>query len=300
MKNWFWISIFSFLIPAKLMAAACCGGGGSSANLIIGDYSSQFAVSSSYSNVVGDQSGADKVRFWNDGREQKTLTYKLSAATLIGERFQTGASGEYLQKRYEFSSGNKENSNHLGDTSLFVSYEMWTESFYRSWWPRFFISLTHTLPTGIGLYESQKRGMSDVNGLGRHQTQLGLHFYKRLPSFLLRSKIEVYQRFKKDKVGSSNGGSFEIGIARLPPKSAWSYGIGVKTIINEGANVQEEQALVRTPQERFFEVNPHVSYSFDNNWGVDASYTDQTIIGPVKNTTLSRTFALTLNKYISL
>ena len=201
--------------------------------------------------------------------------------------------------------GASESSTLLGDSHLFAAYEVLTESFYTSWRPRLFLSLTHTLPTGKALEEAQKDGLSDVSGIGRHQTQLGVHLFKRTKLVLLSAKGELYYRYKRSlksdlELGASQGGSLEFGVIRNPPKSPFSYGLFWRALQHGKKEVVTSERRYETSQERVFEVAPYVGLALDGDWALDLVYTDQTLLGPVKNTTLSRTFALTLNKYIPL
>lgn len=293
------------LTPSSLWAAACCGGGSSSATLITGDYQSQLSLATSYSNVEGMQTNGQAI-FWEDGHHQRTLTYKLTGATMIGERAQIGASTEYLKKDYSFSSGASESSSTLGDVTLQLGYELLTESYYTSLLPRILIGLAHSLPTGTGLEESTKPGLSDVSGLGRHQTSLTVIMLKRRPGAMFSLKLEAHERWErtqsnKTKVGSSSGLGFELSATRIPPKLIWSYGASFSTRFNEGHQVTRASGTsYRSAYERVSEVALFSALALPKDWEVALRYVDQTLIGPAKNSSLSRTATLALTKYIPL
>ncbi len=296
----FLLTLLAISAPLKLQAAACCGGGSSGASLITGDYQAQFSLSSSYSSVVAMQTG-DKALFWEDGHHQRTLTHKVSIASMISENSQVGLSVEYLKKEYSFQSGSSESSQDLGDLTTQFGYELLAESYYTSYLPRILLGLAHTLPTGVGVEESNKPGLSDVTGLGRHQTSLSLLFLKRRPNSMISLKLETHQRWRRARIGASNGHSFELSASYLPPKVNWNLGAGFGTIFNNGREVKGAQGQsYRSSFERVSEIFLFTALSFSNDWESSLRYVDQTLVGPAKNSTLSRTLSLTLTKYLPL
>lgn len=292
-------------MPLQGHGAACCGGGSSSASLITGDYLAQFSLSSSYSDIAAMQTNG-KAIFWEDGHSQRTLTYKISAGAMVSEKSQVGISTEMLKKDYSFISGNRESSTRMGDITLQAGHELLRESYYNSLLPRILLGLAHSLPTGIGLEESKKSGLSDVSGLGRHQTSLSLLMLKRTASFMFSLKLEAHQRWKRKQrggstVGASTGESLEVSLTRLPPKSIFTYGGSFATLWNSAHKVRRSTGTeYKSADERVSEVAIFSALALAQDWETSLRYVDQTLIGPAKNSTLSRTVSLALTKYISL
>lgn len=287
---------FIFTFSTKVFAAACCGGGFATPALITGDDKAQLTTTYSNSRVDTDvySSGVWQKRSGDDISQ----TYKIEAARIYDDLFQFGFSLPVQTRTRSGSLGGT--STGLGDVALQAGYEFLPDWDYNPWRPKGVGFLTLTLPTGKSVYESEDALGLDSRGRGFWALGVGAAFVKTLRNWDINSTLEVHRSFEKmvhssqlnGKVKPGAGGSFVIGSGysiqdfRLGAALAWNY----EDPIQVEGNADEGSA------QRFAIGSLLASYVYQNGWASTISYADQTLFGSPTNTSLSKTFSLSIQK----
>lgn len=290
-------------MSVEVFAAACCAGGGTASPLITEQNKIELRLNVSHSSVVAEKFDTEKPLFWDTERSQLTTTVSPSIGYAIAQDWQVGGSFDYVMKDYTFEQGESESSGRLGDVQLLVAYELIHPSPPHQWSPQLFISYEHLFPTGRGLEESGKPGLSDVSGSDQTLSSIGVHLFKRLYRVRLSSEIR-YSRahpahVEDVKLLARQQVQASVGAFRLQPRSSWSYGLNVAAHYQEGRHRETSLGKNKAPTESFYEVIPYFVWSPRERMSLTLSYADQTIFGPVQNTTLSRRVALLLSHEIT-
>jgi hypothetical protein len=141
----------------------------------------------------------------------------------------------------------------------------------------------------------------DICGCGFWVIGMGILLIKTYKKWDLYLVSEVYKLFFK-KVSNEQ---FE---GTIVPGWGWSSGLGIGySIYNmrlaasltwffEDASELQSTTLTRTEQQQYTSGALTYSYSFLLNWQASISYSDQTLFGSPKNTSLSKSVALQVQK----
>jgi len=190
----------------------------------------------------------------------------------------------------------------LGDITAGLAFEALEELNYNPWKPRALIFLDAILPTGRSVYESSEPLGADIHGRGFLSAHTGIFFWKVWDpwdaSLLLTHRNSFSRRF--EQAGSINPGhtlSAQLGLGFKPFRnSRIGFGIGPsydsKIKIN-GARQENSNKLVWT-------VSSQVGITLSDDWGFNLTYSDQTLLGPTFNSTLSRGVQFAVNRNFEL
>lgn len=253
----------------------------------------------SYSKVDTDvtQDGV-WIRRNNDNLNSKIL--KIDVATIIDDRFQTGVSIP-LQTRTETSASTKDESTGLGDVVALAGYEYLPDWDYNPWRPHGVGFLSLTFPTGKSIQESETATGIDSRGRGFWSAGVGTTLTKNWLTWDANLTIEGHHSFQKavhnsqidGEISPGNGGTLSLGAGysvkdlRLGTMLSWNYEDPIKV---DGVNSSDGAV------ERFATGAVMASYVFENNWAGTVSYSDQTLFGDPTRTTLSKSFAVSVQK----
>lgn len=289
------ISFIVFLTSAKTFAAACCGGGFATPALITGDDKALFTTTYSNSRIDTDvySNGVWQKRSGDDVSQ----TYKFEGAHIYNDLFQFGFSIPVQTRERSGNLGGS--STGLGDMALQAGYEFLPDWDYHPWRPKGVGFLTLTLPTGKSVYESEDALGLDSRGRGFLALGLGSAFVKTFGKWDANSTFEIHRSFEKDvhtsqvdgKIKPGTGGSLAIGSGysiqdfRLGGAITWTYEDPIQVANNSGASAQ-----------RFATGSLLASSIFSNNWAGTLSYADQTLFGSPTNTSLSKSFSISIQK----
>lgn len=289
------ISLILFFASLKVSAAACCGGGFATPALITGDDKAQLTTTYSNSRIDTDvySNGIWQKRSGDDISQ----VYKIEGAHIFKDLYQFGFS---LPVQTRERSGNLGGtSTGLGDVALQAGYEFLPDWDYSAWRPKGVGFLTLTLPTGKSVYESEDALGLDSRGRGFLALGIGSTFVKTFSKWDANSTLEIHRSFEKTvhnsqvdgKVKPGTGGSLAVGSGysikdlRLGASVAWNYEDAIQVENSSGASAQ-----------RFATGSLLASYVFQDNWAGTFSYADQTLFGSPSNTTLSKTFSISIQK----
>lgn len=292
----FFVLIFNLLFLNSAYSAACCSVGGTSTPIMTEQTQLEMRVGTSRSKVVAERFESDQVLFWDTERDQVTTMLNTSINYRLGEDWQIATSLDYIYRNYEFNDGKNETSGRLGDARILVAYELIYPSPAFSWRPQAFVSLEQTLFRGRGLEESQLDGLADISGSDQYSTALGLHLFKRgyrtMWSFESRYTHFHPKRFESVNLKSRAEYNLSLGLQSIGLSEYFELGTSWSVFFIDG---RRRDQGINSPSERYYEVSLYSVLNLSPNTGLILSYADQTLLGPVKNTTLSRRLGLSFN-----
>ncbi len=294
--------VFFLLQLTNAMAAPCCGGGSAAPAIISGDDRYQLSATTSRSVVIGDapEKGIPVFRSKNDN--EITQSYRLDGAMVFAERLQAGVSLPFVQRAISKTSL-KEEGTGFGDLRGNLGYEILPEWDYSVWKPRGFLFLQLTVPTGKSIYESTSPLATDATGRGFYSAGTGLLLVKNWSSWDALVIPEIHHSFTRSfkitdetitispRFGASllMGAGYNVGDFRIGMRIAPNY--------NQPKHIHSTTNGDRdTASQLAWDTGLDFAYIFKDTMSATLAYTDQTVLGPVINTTLSRTFAFTLQK----
>lgn len=285
-------------------AAACCAGNSAAPSILSSDDAAQLSISAARGTVIGDAPAQGIPVFRNDGSSEVTTTYLLSGAMLLSDRWQAGAAIPLVNHTLQTPAGNTTGSTSLGDLRFTTAYEFLPEWTYSNWKPRGFVFAQLTLPTGVSIYESQIQGAVDAAGKGFTSASLGTLLVKRWAAWDAYALPELHYSFSRAftpdfqaaeiQAGSNWGGSFALGVGLSPGAGDFRVGLRVQPIYESPRDVTSAAGLSVTSEQLSWNSTLEATYMAGVRWSINAAYTDQTLLGPAINTSLSRIFALAL------
>ncbi|OUR98520.1 hypothetical protein A9Q84_03665 [Halobacteriovorax marinus] len=244
--------------------------------------------------MIGQTYGDSEPVFFNDNKTYNTNTLSLKGAYLISSLWQFGLEASFLSKDNTYNSTAESNSS-LADTSLSLTFELFPEEYFSVWKPRVFIFVRQLFPTGKSNYESDSELLSDVSGKGHYITSSGLILSKVYRSIDWQLFFE-YKYLYKTKVnqmeiaghtGFTTGGS--LGLS--PAGTNFRLGVGITNFYFDSKEILIKNQKQASSEEQYWDSSFTVNYLHkDSTYSL--TYTDQTLLGPSQNTTLSRTISL--------
>ena len=255
----------------------------------------------SHSKVIGDAAESGRPIFRDAQDSEVTRTVRFSIATLISDRWQIGASIPIVDR--SVSSGDTLNrASRLGDASLSLAFESIPETTYSEWKPRGFTFLGLTAPTGTSVYDGGLSDSSEITGGGFYVASIGQILVKRWTEWDLTAAPTIEFPFARS-FGSSGPNTVHVhpGIRTAlsleggfsPGSQAWRGGLGVSPQWSAPLHAESQRDGTSSSSSRLvWPVQASLSYAFPSEWSLRLAYVDETLIGPVRNSTLSRTFTL--------
>lgn len=284
------------------LAGACCASGGALPSLITGDDHAQFSTTVSRGSVIGDAPREGIPVFRSSNHQENLTTIQLSAATLVSDLWQAGASLPVHRRDLTRETSNTK-AQGFGDAVVSVGYEALPEYDYSIWRPHGYVFSTLTVPTGTSIYTASERSQTDAFGKGFFTPGFGALFKKDFGSFDTSWLAEAHYSLGKTfnaaeeavTVGNFWGASTQLGLGyrvanavRVGLKVGPSYTQALRTETSLGTDISATKLV--------WDSTFDFTYVLRNEWALLASYTDQTLLGPVMNTSLSRTLMLGFQK----
>jgi hypothetical protein len=234
--------------------------------------------------VVGDTSAKGRSVFrGDDNREQ--LTQLGASVGWAQKSWQIHTAFSYAERDKELS-GTEKNSQGVTDPSLAVVKEIGTGHFGH----RVYSFIRHTFAVGDSVYESRAAGL----GLGRDQTGLGaLYMWNGRfwdAQVLGEAHLGHATTRSEHRLSTQPGGSMGAGMGRV--KGRWRLGSLVTTRFEGASKVTHEGQTTATERSQVWDTSFSLGRQIDAFQNAGITYVDQTILGPARNTTLSRTIAL--------
>lgn len=283
-------------------AAPCCGGASALPQLITGDDRAQVSASLSHGNVIGDAppQGIPVFRAASDSERVQIL--RFDAAYLVEERLQVGMGLPIVRRSRNFSEKDGSSATGLGDLGASAAYEFLPQWTYSAWKPRGFVFTQITVPTGPSIYDASQSHLVDARGRGYWSAAAGVAFVKSWGNWDALASIEGHRSFSRT-VSSSDGQSISLhpgwGASALlgggfsPGGGDLRLGLSLSPV-HEGAIDVEGGVTSRSEAQLVWNTSAQVGYLLSPEWSSSLAYTDQTLLGPARNVSLSRTVMLSL------
>jgi hypothetical protein len=195
----------------------------------------------------------------------------------------------------------------LGDVSLDLGYEILPETTYSAWRPKGFIFSRLKMPTGKSIYEGSSPLGSDVTGRGFTSLAVGTAWFKTFGIFDVLLSGEGHYSFSRtfsvaalgtEATFSGAWGFSAILAAGISPGAGnLRFGLGLSPVWESSRSVSAPGIPLPDLGARLsWDCSAQVSYLWSSEWSTTFTYVDQTLMGPAYHTTLSRTFALLVQK----
>jgi len=256
-----------------------------------------LSVNASYSYIQaqGRIYNPDAFVVWNN-KERNVQAYQLSAASSFAERQQVFINTSLLSSHYKdvYQNGQEQ---HLSDTQVGYHYEVLPEYSFSPWRPVIHASVLANLPTGKSIYDNIKLSEgTDVTGHNQWGLGVGLTARKVYFPITLILQARSLQIFKKQFANVEVGSFYDSSVAFLT-----SYALPWKAItLNAGLTTNHLSSRTLgtggssdTMQNTTLLVG--LQKSLNDTWNVGCNYSDQTLLGPAKNSILNKTLTLNLN-----
>jgi hypothetical protein len=292
------LSFFSF--ERQCWAAACCARNSATPSLIVGDDEAQINFGVAFGNSVARTMSNGVTVFNPSNVSDMSRNFRIDGAMLLSDRLQVGAGGSVVQREVVHAA-TAESAIGIGDARMSVAYEILPIWNYSSWKPQAYLFSGVTLPSGRSIYESQNNTRSDVTGNGFYTFSLGSLWIKRWTVWDVFLLPEIHYSLSRtfdyfgDSIGVSPGlgGSVGLGFGFSPGGGNTRLGLRVQPRMDQPRSFSD-QALMPSEQSHAMscDVGLDLSYLLGTTDTMMLSYTDQTWVGPSKNTNLTRNFAL--------
>ncbi len=296
MERLFLIILILCFETSYVFANSCCGQSTSSYSVLSMGQRLSVSTGVSLVNSVGRIFASDQFYEWeNKKREVRSVALNLSG--VVFEKHQVFLSTNYQEGTYkdEFGSGS---TNHFSDTLLGYSYELLSEYEFSYWKPVINISALINLPTGHSIYD-ENRLSEGADVTGHRQWGLGVgvtvkKVYHPLAITLQGKVLRLFSReFNTTKVSHFYDSTFSL----MLDYSTNLWGIIMSTGINYNhlSAKKIEPANIFSDESQNFAFVLGMQKSLENNWTLGLNYSDQTLIGPAKNSILNRTTTFNVN-----
>lgn len=271
--------------------------------LLTGDDRAQMSLAVSQGSVIGDAPDQGAPVFRAPSDSELTQIMQLNGAYLVADRLQLGA-GIPLERRSREIDSSTTSAQGLGDIALDIAYELIPEWSYSRWRPHGFVFFQTTLPTGPSVYEASSPYLLDARGRGFLSLATGAVLTKSFGDWDFLLSAEGHRSFSRNvqtpdgsSLGLSPGwgGSAVAGAGFSPSGTPFRIGVSLSPIFEQGISAAGEVNAVSDSQ-LVWNTSAQLSYAIEADWSASIVYTDQTLVGPAHNVSLSRTLSASLQK----
>ena len=293
----FLLITFILLSSPLLIANSCCGQSPASFTVLSLEQRLSLSTSLSYIESQG-RVFEDSREFWFwDGKKRQVQALGLNVASSIAHRQQFFVNLSLLNGHYKDSNESGTATN-LSDTLIGYNYEIFPEYSFSYWKPIVYITALVNLPTGNSIYDSVSLSEgTDVSGHNQWGTGLGVTLKKIYFPWTLtlqgRSIYLIEKQFETLKVS----GFYDSSAALLISYASQWFGLQ----LNSGVTFSHLSQRKISPSGTISGVSQNWSVLFgvqrpiSDSTGIGINYSDQTILGPAKNSLLNRSIALNFN-----
>ena len=275
-------ALILIFLSANAYSASCCGGGQSAASLMIADHLQEWTFSTLLRRDIGQTNNDGKALMDDDGNKDQTITSSIEYKRLFTDRFQGNTSLSFIQKEAK-RLGKNETDAGLGDLGVGIFYEALTNYNYSSWTPRLFTGMKFTVPFGENNFNSQKTLRTDIRGTGFYKIDLPVVMVRGDFKASLTPQYLPKQKHLNSTYAFSTAGTYTYSISSevdLSSTLQWNY-LAKKQYQN--------QTLVAS---QFWEISLSPAWNFQKNASLNLNYSDSTLLGKSRNSTLYRSLSL--------
>ncbi|MBU6376686.1 MAG: hypothetical protein KGQ59_11860, partial [Bdellovibrionales bacterium] len=187
-------------------------------------------------------------------------------------------------------------STQLGDPTLGIAYEAWPEWTYSEWKPRGYLFGQLTLPVAKSIYDSSEATLSDATGSGFARFSVGALLLKNHEPWDFSLTPEIHRSFARHfgtlSADPGFGGSALVALGYNLRAYPMRLGFRLQPVWNQGRRTESEGVLQEARSQWVWNTGFDLSLLANSQFSVNLNYTDQTLMGPAINTSLSRTVAL--------
>jgi hypothetical protein len=263
----------------------------------VGDFRTVFGIEAKRGAIVGDVDTEGQSTFRHPKNSEVSNTVALKATRLLNDVWQIGTAIPYVDKSRSIGQ-HESTSKGLGDVSVFGALEWLTEKEYSRWKPRGFASARLTFPTAPSVYDFKDELAADARGQGLYLIAAGVTFSKVLGAWDLMINPEIETGPEQKIATDSKSVTVRPGLSYLfsistgwSPRqlSACRFGINLAPKYESPKLVNEKE----TTDKLVWNTGASAHYTIDSLHALGLVYSDQTLIGPAKNTTLERSISVT-------
>lgn len=298
------IAVSAFFLLIRLsFAAPCCSSSAAAPSIVSGDDQAQMTFTTSRSSVIGDAPNEGRAVFRSADDSETTQVYRLDYAKVIADRYQAGVSLPLVAHSVDKPSTQAQ-ATRVGDIRLTAAYEALPEWSYSAWKPKGFVFLQAAIPTGRSIYDAREAGFVDATGRGFYTLSTGALLTKTKGAWDFYSMPEIHYSVPREfdatatsesvRISPRLGFSLALGVGYSPNLGNLRLGLRLQPVFNQAKIVESNSGKTETGMQQTWDTSLELGYLLDEMWTVLSTYSDQTLLGPAKNSTLSRTFALGL------
>jgi hypothetical protein len=230
----------------------------------------------------------------NKNRQIQSLQLNLAGTVTSSQQYFITTS--FLDGRYSDSIGSG-SSQHLSDTQMGYTFEVIPEYSFSYLRPVVYLSLLANLPTGKSIYDDSSLSEgTDVTGHNQWGLGMGLTARKVYFPLTLTLQARSLRMFAKTFNQLNVSDFYDSSIALL-----FNYATRFKDVsLNLGLTAYHlSKRSIGTGAESGVMQNLTVILGLqkplNESWNVGLNYSDQTLVGPAKNSILNRTITLNVN-----
>ncbi|MBX2987320.1 MAG: hypothetical protein KF802_05420 [Bdellovibrionaceae bacterium] len=264
-------------------AAACCGPSASLPSLLTSGERWKLQGGLSQTTAIADVGTNGEAVFRRPGDRRSMSLMSLEVAGEIRESWQAG-----------ITASRSPRDGRAGDLSLQVMHEALPETDGPRGLMRAFVFLQATFPTGRALEELQSPE-EDPTGEGRGSVALGAVGIRRGWSddqFVSARLRRFSSRVFSEGTGISSSWKADLAAGTGRTWGAWRGGVSVRAEHEGARDVMSGGVPGQAAENYRFPVGFSGSYFFKGGAMAQLQYTDDTLLGPVRNILLGRGFAL--------
>jgi hypothetical protein len=289
--------ILGLLSGSLTWANSCCGQSPASFTVLAMQQRLSITTGVSYLQSQGRvYSNSDEFFLWDD-KEREVRSLLLNVASVVADRHQVFVNTAFLEGRYADPQENGR-ATHLSDTLLGYSYELLPEYRFSYWKPVVHVTAFLNLPTGRSIYDGgQLSEGADVTGHGQWGTGVGVTLRKVYFPWTLTLQGRSLHLFAKRFNGVGVSGFFDSSLAFLVNFASrwWGLQFNSGLTFNHLSERQIVPSGVTSEVTQNFAVLAGVQRSLSDRWVAGVTYTDQTLVGPAKNSILNQSINFTFN-----
>lgn len=286
------VAVVLFSSANIVFAAPCCSAGSAAPSLITGDDKAQMSMDVSGGYVVGDVGSQGPAVFRSSDNSETEGGVTLNGARLISDRWQLGASLPLRYRSHE-QSGQEGSARGIGDFRFNLGYEILPEWSYSSWRPRGYVFAQQTFPTAKSIYDSSDPQAVDAFGKGFYATGFGVLFLKSWKyfdaSWLSSAQYSFSRSFDGTEIIPGWAMQSSVGLGYSPARGPVRVGLRMSPQYQQPKKARSVSGESKSPSQLVWDTGFDIGVSTSDASTLTVSYTDQTLMGPAKNTTLTRT-----------
>ncbi len=297
--QWALLCAGALLSMGKAWGSPCCSAGSALPALVTTDDLAQISILSSSSTTVMDAPNEGIPALRSELSADHSWVTRISGAIKIHEAWQLGGAIPVIRRSTRVS-GQEFQEQGFGDGDFSIAYELLPEWNYSEWRPRGWLYLQTVFPTGKAAQDPSIENPAGVRGQGVLQNALGLALTKSWGDWdgFVAPEIRRLHARTWGENGAQLSGTWSTSLLLSAGRhfSAWRIGLRIQPVFQGQREILASGIHSTAPAKRVWNSGADLSYSLSDQWLIAASYSDQTLLGPARNTTLERSLGLLISR----